>query len=180
MPLTGVGVQVPLRTLFLTSRYLSEQRKRGFGAWRTWRLCRSKPRHIASGRQLTSIERQVGAPGDPTPAARSVFADKSLASASCSSQTRTQRSSNPVRPTTNWTRPQSVQARDVPGCTVLTRAFMASGGGRRSRDWCIRARVWRERKRALRWRCRDSRGPRRCSCPCGLAGCDRRTGPVVL
>src|SRR5450759_2774001 len=74
------GGQVPLRTLLLTSKYLSEQRKRGFGAWRTLRLCRSKRRHIASDRQLTSIERQVGAPADPTPSARSVFGDKSLPS----------------------------------------------------------------------------------------------------
>src|ERR1019366_7202247 len=79
------GGQVPLRTLLLTSRYLCEQRKRGFGAWRTLRLCRSKRRHIASDRQLTSIERQIGAAADPTPSARSVFGDKSLASATCSS-----------------------------------------------------------------------------------------------
>jgi len=172
-------VQVPLRTLLLTSRYLSEQGKRGFGAWRTWRLCRSKRRHIASDRQRTSIERQVGAPADPTPSGRSVFGDSRWRPPRAH-QTRPQRSSNPVRPTTNETRSQSARAREVPGCTVLTRAFSASGGGRGSPDWCNRARVWRERKRALRWRCRDSRGPRRCSCPGGLAGYDRRTGPVVL
>ena len=83
----------------------------------------------------------------------------------------------PARPTTNRTRSRSVRVPDVPGRTVLTRAFIACGGGQGSRDWCIRARASRERKRALRWRCRDSRGPRRCSCPGGLAGCDRRTGP---
>jgi hypothetical protein len=44
-----------------------------------------KPRHIASGRQRAGIERQVGAAVDPTPSARSVFVDKSLASASSSS-----------------------------------------------------------------------------------------------
>src|ERR1035437_4566156 len=59
------GGQVPLRTLLLTSRYPADQRKRGFGAWRTWRLCRSTPRHIASGRQLT---RGRTTTSDPTPA----------------------------------------------------------------------------------------------------------------
>src|SRR5665647_1621184 len=40
------GGQVRLRTLLLTSRshsFRDEQRKRVFGAWRTWRLCPPKP-----------------------------------------------------------------------------------------------------------------------------------------
>jgi hypothetical protein len=48
------GGQVPLRTLLLTSRYLSEQRKRGFQSVGYLVVTPFKARHIASGRQRTA------------------------------------------------------------------------------------------------------------------------------
>gem|GEM_PF-6420007 len=45
MPLTGVGVQVPLRTLLLTSRYPADQRKRGFQSVGYRAISSSSARH---------------------------------------------------------------------------------------------------------------------------------------
>jgi len=39
------GGQVPLRTLFLTSRYLSDQRKRDFQSVGVWTILRPSARH---------------------------------------------------------------------------------------------------------------------------------------
>jgi len=63
---------------------------------------------------------------------------------------------------------------------VPSRRCPQSGGGRGIPGWRIRARACSAMRRARRWRCRGSRGLRRCPCPGGLAGCDRHTEPVVL